>query len=148
MFLILSCEKESSDLIDDLGLVGKWKETIDAQPQGLLIYDLTLNNNAIISLKISHFGVYFGESDQDLSAWSEFSGSFEQEDPNFLILKSQRYTWWDGFYDMVNPIIEESNTLVFENCTYKIKNNVLELTYTTYPADAPIETKKELVRVQ
>ena len=144
---MLSCESENSAVVDDVHLVGKWQETINAQPQGLLIYDLSINSNATFSFKVSHYEVYSGENEQDLSAWTEFSGSFEQENPDFLIFNSKRYSWWDSFYDMT-PITEASNSQVFANCTYKIINDVLELTYTTYPADAPIETTKQLIRVQ
>jgi len=147
MLFILSCEKENLDSIDDLSLIGKWSETVEAKPQGLLVYDLTLNDDSTFLLKIRHFGIYSGQNNQDLSAWSEFSGSFEKKDPNVLILKSKKYAWWDIFYEMT-PILEDSNAQVFENCRYKISNNELELTYTTYPLDSPLETKKKLIRVK
>ncbi|WP_100613558.1 hypothetical protein [Confluentibacter citreus] len=147
ILLFLSCQKEDINPIEDVSLIGKWTEIIEAKPQGLLIYELTLNTNSTFILKINQFGIYPTQSNQDISAWTEFSGTFEQKPPNTLILKAGEYSWWDDFYDMT-PISEASNAQVFENCTYKIINDTLELTYTTYPADSPIETKKVLTKVK
>lgn len=145
LFLILACEKEN--FIDDSSLIGKWTDTIDVKPKGLLVYDLVLNNNATFSIKISYFGVYPDENDQDLSSWSELTGSLEQNDPNHLVFNVKKNVWWDDFFD-ITPVTEESNTKVFDNCTYKIINNVLELSYTSYPADYPVASKREFVRVE
>src|SRR5690606_18674563 len=143
---ILSCHKEDINPIEDVRLTGKWTETIEANPQGLIVYGLTINENATFILKISHFGTYQNQNNNDLSAWTEFSGTLEEKSSDSLIFKSEKHRWWDGFYDMT-PITEASSRLIYEDCTYKIINNTLELSYTTYPADAPEETEMIFTKV-
>jgi len=144
MVITASCENENFVISNKL--VGKWSYTTEASPQGIFVYELTINDNFSFLSKINSFGIYSGQNNQDLSGWSEFSGSLE-EGENTLIFSAENYMWWDSFYDMT-PVSEESNQTLFDDCTYKVTSNSLELTYITYPADAPVKTKRKYIRVE
>lgn len=145
MLLSSSCENEN--IIISNKLVGKWSYTTEVSPQGIIVYELVIDDNFSFLSKVNYFGTYAGQNNQDLSSWSEFSGRLE-EGQNTLIFRAENYRWWDSFYDNMTPVSEESNLSLFDDCTYQITSNSLELTYLTYPADAPVKTKRKYTRIE
>ena len=145
MLLTSSCENEN--IIISNKLVGKWSYTAEVSPQGIIVYELVIDDNFSFLSKVNYFGTYAGHNNQDLSSWYEFSGRLE-EGQNTLIFRTENYRWWDSFYDNMIPVSEESSLSLFEDCTYQITSNSLELTYLTYPADAPEKTKRKYKRIE
>ena len=145
MLLTSSCENEN--IIISNKLVGKWSYTAEVSPQGIIVYELVIDDNFSFLSKVNYFGTYAGHNNQDLSSWYEFSGRLE-EGQNTLIFRTENYRWWDSFYDNMIPVSEESSLSLFEDCTYQITSNSLELTYLTYPADAPVKTKRKYKRIE
>ena len=145
MLLTSSCENEN--IIISNKLVGKWSYTAEVSPQGIIVYELVIDDNFSFLSKVNYFGTYAGHNNQDLSSWYEFSGRLE-EGQNTLIFRTENYRWWDSFYDNMIPVSEESSLSLFEDCTYQITSNSLELTYLTYPADAHVKTKRKYKRIE
>jgi hypothetical protein len=146
--LLFSCEKENHDLLPnsaiDTELFGEWSDTIEALPTGLIITNLKINGDSTFLLKGEFFGTYAGQEIDVLSGWSETKGIYEQKNDSLFFLANERISW-DGTYQK-EPITRQLSDHLFHNCVYTIKDNVLELTYTTYPADSPVETKKTFIR--
>jgi hypothetical protein len=149
MIFILSCKKEnqadlSMNIIND-NLIGEWTDTIEADPNGLIIYNLKINTNSTFSYKVSLFGIYSDQQNENISAWTEYIGNLEQKQDTIIFLSDKNF-WWDDFYDM-NPKTNQSTQILFDDCTFNLMDDTLKLTYTSYPYDAPIETIKEFIRL-
>jgi len=135
ILLFISCSKEG-----DSKLTGTWTERVNALPTGYYINELTFNADSTFSSKGSSYGIYGWQGQNDLSGWYEFVGNYSQSS-NSLGLISHKVTSWDKFYDG-QPFTEIKDQLLFENCKYKITKQVLEINYTTYPADGPVNTTR------
>lgn len=153
VFLVLSCQaedqnslKENFNSFEYAGLTGEWSYSMEMDSQELLVYDLVISEDSTFIWKVSHVA-YENQNVGDLLWWSEYSGAAEVRWPNSLILKSETNRWWEGSRDMT-PITEASSRLIYEDCTYEIINNTLKLSYTTYPADAPVDTEMILTKVE
>lgn len=141
VLLFTSCSKE-----DDGLLMGTWTNKKDAQPNGYYVYELRFFNDSAFIAKTSAFGIYTGQAQNDLTAWFEHSGYYSQN-VNKLYLFSNKYTFLDTFYgDQSQTIIKDE--ILFQNCTFKISDNILELNYTTFPADAPVNTVMQYKRTK
>lgn len=133
VLLFASCSKQ-----DDGLLMGTWTNKHDALPNGYYVYELMFFNDSAFIAKTSSFGIYTGQAQDDLTAWFEYSGYYSQK-VNKLCFFSNKYTFLDTFYgNQPHTIIKDE--ILFQNCTFKISNNILELNYTTFPADAPVNT--------
>ncbi len=61
---------------------------------------------------------------------------------------SHKYTWWDSFYVGSQPATVIKDGILYDNCSFKIKGDILELNYISYPADAPVNTIRQYKRVK
>jgi hypothetical protein len=142
VLLFSSCEKRADDkLISDNLIIGTWVDTTNANPGGYYINELILNNNATFTDKSSSYGIYNGQVKNELSGWFERTGNYEVNG-NKISFVSKKVVSWDSFYGG-DPVTNLETQVIFENCTFMINNNILELNYITYPADAPENTIRE-----
>ena len=111
------------------------------------LYELKFNDDRTFTSKIRYYGIYSGQSISDLSGFHENSGNYVQ-DLNKLTLNSHQYTWWDSFYVGSQPKTVVKDEILYENCSFKITGDILELNYTTYPADAPVNTTRQFARIR
>jgi hypothetical protein len=141
MIALFSCEKEKNELSINVNidnqLVGIWCDTIALQPQGLIVYQLTIDNKAEIVSNVTMYGAYPGQTLQDVASWSESHGLLEQNKDS-LFVRTDKFVWWDRFYRKP-PVTEnrDGNIRGFW-CTYSIRNDSLITSYLTFPADAPV----------
>lgn len=145
ILFLVSCEKQENEPEISNELSGNWYDTVIARPMGYHLYELKLRNDFTFTSKLSMYGIY-NQNANELSAYFEWSGNYAVKS-NRLILTSHKYTWWDSFYVGSQPKTEIKDDIIYDNCTFIVKGNTLELNYISYPADAPVNTTKQYQRV-
>lgn len=141
IFISFSCEKKDDDkLINDNELIGTWVDTVYAKPSGYRVYELIFNSTSSFTDKSSSYGIYNDQDNDELSGWFVRTGNYEVNN-NKLKLISKKVVSWDSFFGG-NPVTSSETQIIFENCTFTINRNILELNYITYPADAPENTTR------
>lgn len=119
---------------------GTWTDTTTMQPKGYYITQLDLNSNGSFVLATHTYGAYTNQSTIDLSGYSEHYGNYVLSSRNIYFVSKQSVNW-DSFTGG-NAVTTVKDLELFKSCTYTVKNDTLELTYITYPADAPVTTKQ------
>lgn len=97
---------------------------------GYYVYGLIFNNSTSFLEKSSSHGIYRRQGKFELSGWFERTGYYELND-NKMIFASEKVVSWDSFFGG-EPTTNFETQEIFENCTFKINDNILELNYTTY----------------
>jgi len=119
---------------------GTWTDTTAMQPKGYYVTQLDLNSNGSFVLTSHTYGAYTNQTINDLSGYYEYYGNYVLSSRNIYFVSKQSVSW-DSFTGG-NAITTVKDLELFKSCTYVIKNDTLELTYITYPADAPVSTKQ------
>lgn len=142
ILLLSSCDKKDDDiLIGDNVLIGTWVDTANALPNVYYINELIFDNNNSFTDKSSAYGIYSGQANNELSGWFVRTGNYEL-DKNKIGFLAEKVVSWDSFFGG-DPVTTIETYVIFENCTFTINNNILELNYITYPADAPENTIRQ-----
>ena len=146
---VLSCETREEDDLPELEiseqLIGDWTKTMNVGPKGSIISSIKISSDATFEYKIDVYVINTDLLPDEISFWSESSGNVEQNEDK-LIFTSMKNTWFDVQSDE-SPKSDEVSRIVFEDCSYKIVGDTLFLSYTTYPADAPITSTFEFFRL-
>ena len=121
-------------------IYGVWIDTVTAQPQGYYIHELVIQPNGSFLSGARMFGIYSGQGDNELSGYFEQYGNYVLSKQNIYFVAKQTVSW-DSFTNQP-PLTSVKDVVIFESCTYKVNGKTLELTYITYPADAPVITKR------
>ena len=121
-------------------IYGVWIDTVTAQPQGYYIHELVIQPNGSFLSGARMFGIYSGQGDNELSGYFEQYGNYVLSKQNIYFVAKQTVSW-DSFTSQP-PLTSVKDVVIFESCTYKVNGKTLELTYITYPADAPVITKR------
>lgn len=141
ILLISSCEKKVDDkLIGDDILIGTWADTENALSGGYYVNELIFDNSSFTE-KSNSYGIYNEQDNNELSGWFVRTGNYELY-KNKITFNAKEVVSWDSFTGG-EPITTNESKVIFENCTYTINNNILELNYITYPADAPVNTIRQ-----
>ena len=136
ILLVFACDTKDDDiLIGDNMLIGTWVDTVNALPNGYYINELIFDNNNSFTEKSSAYSIYSGQANNELSGWFVRTGNYEL-DTNKIGFLAEKVVSWDSFFGGA-PDTTIETYVIFENCTFTINNNKLELYYITYPADAP-----------
>jgi hypothetical protein len=143
LLLLTACRKES---VQPPALLGTWTESFNGSPQGHFVNQLTFNADHTFSWKVNNYGAYPGQGATELSAWTEFRGKVVQQE-NTLVFTSRETTWWDKFYPGMEPKTEKTSQPLFDDCSFTRSGKRLELVYTSYPADAPVSTRKTFYKL-
>jgi hypothetical protein len=141
ILLFPSCEKEDDSILD-----GTWTNLMQAQPNGYYINELKFFKDSAFISKTSAFGIYVGQGTDDLTAWFEHSGNYSQSIDKLYFI-SHKFVYLDTFWGD-QPQTQIKDELLFDNCSFKVSDKVLELKYTTYPFDAPEETVRLYTKVK
>lgn len=142
ILLVSSCNKKDNDiLIDNNVLVGTWVDTVFALHNAYYINELVFNGNKSFTEKSYAYGIYSGQATDELSGWFERTGTYEL-DINKIEFLAEKVVEWDSF-NGGEPVTTNETSMIFENCTFTVNNNILELNYITYPADAPENTTRQ-----
>ena len=144
LLLLYGCTTEPS-----AQLLGTWESAAEGlDPAGWHQTRLTFGPNGMFASDVRSYGVYGGQGDNDLSSYSRIEGDYEVEG-NQLIFHSRRLILWDRFHgpNAQEQVEEPYSITLFDDAHYTIQGDHLHLQYLSYPADAPIETSREFLRV-
>jgi len=119
---------------------GTWTDTTAMLPKGYYITQLDLNSNGSFVLASHTYGAYTNQSANDLSGYFEHYGNFVLSSRNIYFVSKQSVSWDNITGGSATTTVKDME--LFKSCTYIVKNDTLELTYITYPADAPVSTKQ------
>ena len=123
-----SCKKDKADH----ELWGEWRE------KELTGLSRRINFNA----NNSFFMAVTTESAPNIS--TALIGTYTLQGDVLKVTITEKLVYEVGKPDQKSP----DQTKLFENATFSIKDNVLTLNYTTYPADAPVATVAKYERAQ
>jgi hypothetical protein len=136
---LTSCNKKSDDrTIYENDLVGFWVDTIAAYPTGYYINKLDFDKYGKFTEASYSFGIYSGQAINDLSGWYVRNGTYTIEE-NKIDFLSKKVVTWDSFSGG-EAVTTYDSYPIFEDCSFSITSDTLEIRYITYPADAPINT--------
>ncbi len=142
ILLLSSCEKKVDvKLINEKALIGTWADTVKASPNGYYINELIFDNTTLFTDKSSAYGIYNGQNNNELSSWFVRTGNYVL-DENKINFNAKEVVSWDSFFGG-DPVTTIKTQVIFENSTFSINNNILELNYIIYPADAPENTIRQ-----
>lgn len=127
-------------------IYGVWIDTVAAQPQGYYVHQLVIQPNGSFLSGTRTFGIYSGQGKNELSGYFEQYGNYVLSKQNIYFVAKQSVSW-DSFTNQP-PLTSVKDVVIFESCTYRIYRETLELTYITYPADAPVITKRSYTKIQ
>ena len=148
MLAIVACKKD--EVVDQpeiiTALLGDLIDVINFTSGGHYLYELSFKNDGTFTERSSSYGTYEEQDENELSGWFVRTGNFETHKNN-LYCTFNKVVSWDSFYGG-EPETTGATGTVFENCTYTIQNNTLELNYITYPADVPEVTVREYHRAE
>ncbi len=136
--MFFSCtEKDDQIAPVNSSLVGTWIDSVSVL-DGYYVNTLEIDNSGAFLDKSDAFGVYPGQTSSQLSGYFVRTGKFQTES-NRIGFLVEKVVSWDSFFGGEPETTIESYT-IFENCTFDVRDDLLELRYTTYPADAPEQT--------
>lgn len=146
--LVISAACKKDEVVEppeiNIDLLGDWVYVINLASGGHYLYELSFKNDGTFTEKSSAYGTYEEQDENELSGWFIRTGNFETHKNN-LYCTFTKVVSWDSFYGG-EPETSDITGMIFENCTFTIQNNILELNYITYPADAPVLTVRQYHR--
>ena len=149
-FFVVACSSyENTEALpsdSDNKIYGVWIDTVAAQPQGYYVHQLVLQSNGSFISGTRTFGICSGQGKNELSGYFEQYGNYVLSKQNIYFVAKQTVSW-DSFTNQP-PLTLVKDVVIFESCTYRIYGETLELTYITYPADAPVITKRSYTKIQ
>jgi hypothetical protein len=150
-FTFWSCKNYDDDIsslnnFTPNDLFGVWTDTLKSGTTGKTVNMLTFNPNGSFVAGTNTYGIYGGQKSNDLSGYFEYYGNYVLSIKN-IYFKSQQSISWDSFAGG-NPVKTQKDQVIFESCTYKISSDTLNISYITYPADAPVVTKRQYKRIE
>lgn len=116
-------------------LAGRWTDTtVYNDSSRVLIHELDLRRNGQFTSKSFNYKGYRNGVPTELSAWSEDRGQVTQQaDTLWFALREE--TVWDSFYPGRKPQTKATTGYLFNNCTFRLRGDTLELIHTS--DDAP-----------
>jgi hypothetical protein len=133
--------------VDSGPLVGTWSTgRMPHSPTGSWEVRLSFTPDGRFTQRITNYGVYPDTPAGQRSSEINISGTYATSDDR-LDFTATSHVWWDAFYADPGPHTGEPPANMYVDCTFELgPSRLLTLTYTTYPADAPVETVRTLHR--
>jgi hypothetical protein len=139
---LFACDKKENDKLNiNNALIGEWVDTVNALPSVYYIDGLIFNLDATFTQYDSAFGIYNVQKEDDLSGWFVRRGKFYLDGEKIRLIVHNTISW-DSFYGR-QPETVNQEAEIFEYYTYKVNAQVFRVEYITYPADGPVNTKKQ-----
>ena len=145
LLFFYACEDHDDDIDNNIYSAltrTTWIDTVSvSQDGGYYVNQLTFNDDETFTAKFSTFGIYPAQSKNELSGWLVYTGNYTVSNDS-LYFTANEVTSWDSFFNKDPETVHEPQ-LIFENCTFKLNDGLLRLSYTIYPADAPEITVRQ-----
>jgi len=130
-------------------LVGRWVSSRNnLSPEGWHQGSLTFEIDGRFASENRSYGVYEGQQRDDLSAFTRVEGKYRIERDR-LIFEPQRLIWWDHFYgaQSAEHVVEPYPWGgLFDDARHSVRDDHLTMSFTVYPADAPVPCVAEYER--
>lgn len=142
-----SCSMDYMDLnpaFAENEIFGVWVDTVALSPQGYAVNELDFSKNGMFVAATRNYGMHATQSVNDLSGYFEYYGNYVLTAKNIYFASKQNVSW-DGS-TAASPVTTQKDEVIFESCTYKISHDTLEISYLTYPADAPVVTTRKYIK--
>jgi len=142
-----SCSADYMDLEPNFAendIFGVWVDTVVLSPQGYAVNELRFSENGMFVSGTKNYGMYATQAANDLSGYFEYYGNYVLTAKNIYFASKQNVSW-DGALT-ASPVTTQKDEVIFESCTYKISRDTLEISYLTYPADAPVVTTRKYIK--
>lgn len=142
-----SCSADYMDLEPNFAendIFGVWVDTVVLSPQGYAVNELRFSENGMFVSGTKNYGMYATQAANDPSGYFEYYGNYVLTAKNIYFASKQNVSW-DGS-TAASPVTTQKDEVIFESCTYKISRDTLEISYLTYPADAPVVTTRKYIR--
>lgn len=126
---------------------GDWSVApIALGPTERLSRSLALRADGTFTAQSLLFGTYEGQRPTDLSAVHTIEGTYSV-DGDRAHFRARRLIIWDlASGAKSKPRTQEYSGSIFDDARFTLDGDLLTLTYTTYTADAPVETTTLYVR--
>jgi hypothetical protein len=151
---VAACASDTSLLAPERGgvLVGTWQTARSPQqPQGSMQGTWTVGADGRIEQRTVLYGVYEGEGPNDVSADIRQFGRIGASATAFVVRLDSTVTH-DAFYGPNHRDVQRYPLDVAsaprDSTHYEIVGDALQLTYYSYPADAPVLTHGTMTRVR
>ena len=130
-------------------LVGRWVSwRNNLSPEGWHQGSLTFTLDGRFTSENRTYGLYESQQRDDLSAFTRVEGRYRIERDR-LIFEPQRLVWWDHFYGARSAEhVEEPYPWggLFDDARYTVRDDHFTMSFTVYPADAPVPAVAEYER--
>lgn len=136
--------EQGEDYLSVVSLTGAWTDSVKMQPRGYQVNELTLRENLTFTESTTFYGIYSTQTSHELSAYTERNGNFVLTGKKIYFVAKNTITW-DSFTGG-NPASTVRDEVLFESCTFEIKDDMLILKYITYPKDSPEITTRQYTR--
>ena len=132
-----------------LELVGRWVSSRNnLSPEGWNPSSLTFTIDGRFTSENRMYGLYEGQRRDDLSAFTRIEGRYRIVRDQ-LTFEPLRLVWWDHFYGARSrEHVEDPYPWgdLFDDARYSMRDDHLTMSFTVYPADAPLPAVAEYTR--
>ena len=130
-------------------LVGTWRARPEAiSPAGTWQRSLVVHGDMRVESRGVTYGLYPGDAPGTVSASSTLYGSLGASDRSYIVHPDSLVTE-DRFGGSLQRIVQRDfSWLPNDSVSYVVRQDRLEISYYTYPADAPVLTHDVLYRVR
>lgn len=135
-------------------LVGTWAaDTLRLMPRGLTARTLKVEPSGRFQWTVRTSGLYSGQALDDLTSMSRVVGQMTTEGTRLVFQSDSVYTSNSSNpMEVAEKAVAERGfgwgAALFDQGTYAVENDVLAVSYVSYPNDAPAPTSIRFVRVK
>lgn len=142
--LLIGCTRSTE--VVPVSLVGRWASRAEPLgPAGSLRYTLLLDADGKFTDDVRTFGAYPGQDPGDVSSYSTITGTYVVNG-DALVFTPEQMVSWDHFYGSPPVVTTWTWGTLYEGAHFTVTPWTLTLSYTTYPADAPVATSLHFFR--
>jgi hypothetical protein len=148
MAVLASCSS-STDSSSVGALAGIWEFDSAGTTQGSYQRQLTLGADGQFSMQLRYFGVYDGQSADELSGFEKTTGMFVV-DGDHLDFTPQVLLKWDFSYGRDAPtqiFPQYPYDHFYDDTHFTIDGETLTLHFTDYPVDEPVSASQAFQRI-
>lgn len=135
-------------------LVGTWEgDTSRHTPRGTTTVSLRIETSGRFEYGVRTTGLYPSQAPDELTSRSREVGQLNTVAERALFRSDSVYVLnFPDRTESARVVVPTAggfgNATLFDGATFTVRGDVLELTYLSYPADAPVQTSRRFVRVK